>query len=188
VPRREFHRPELPPLGRDHFGVCGLTNARGRQCDAEARKLLGRRHVCVFSAPIRPAMQCATRQLASQVTHTTDGRRVGCQAWAIVRKIVEVDQIMRANPRLQQRVFEVHPEVSFAEWNGGVPFDERKKSRAGKAARQSLIGGRGFQCRSTGLPSCSGGTRRHRRCIRSAVDRRTQVSRPSDRDTGESCG
>ena len=47
---------------------------------------------------------------------------------------------MCANSRLQRRVFEVHPELSFAEWNGGVPLNERKKSRAGKAARQSLIG------------------------------------------------
>lgn len=118
----------------------GLTNADGRQCDSQARALLGARHVCVFSAPIRPALHCATRQQASHVTQVVDGRGVGCQAWAIVPKVREVDAVLSANPALQQRVFEVHPEVSFAEWNGGVPIQHSKRSKAGRASRQALIG------------------------------------------------
>jgi predicted RNase H-like nuclease len=118
----------------------GLTNGHGRQCDAIARALLGNRHVCVFAAPIRPALQAATRQQASQITHAIDGRNVGCQAWAIVPKISEVDAVLSANLGLQKRVFEVHPEVCFYEWNGGAAYQQKKKSPAGRAARQALIG------------------------------------------------
>jgi len=122
----------------------GLTNGPGRQCDTMARQLLGQRHVCVFSAPIRPALQAATRQQASQITYAIAGRNVGCQSWAIVPKIREVDAVLSVNPQLQNRVFEVHPEVSFRQWNGGVPFQQRKKSQQGRTARQALIGNNRF--------------------------------------------
>jgi predicted RNase H-like nuclease len=118
----------------------GLTNGHGRQCDTMARALLGPRHVCVFAAPIRPALHAGTRQQASQITHGIDGRKVGCQAWAIVPKVGEVDAVLSANPRLQNRVFEVHPEVCFYEWNDRSAFQDGKKSQAGRTARQTLIG------------------------------------------------
>lgn len=118
----------------------GLTNANGRDCDREARALLGRRHVCVFSAPIRPSLGATTRQQASQITQAIDGRRVGCQAWAIVPKIRQVDAVLSVAPQLQNRVFEVHPELSFCEWRGGMPFQHGKKSRQERNARQSLVG------------------------------------------------
>lgn len=122
----------------------GLSNVNPRQCDGMARTLLGNRHVCVFSAPIRPIFAATTRQQASLISQAANGRRVTCQTWAITPKIREVDAVLSADCKLQTRVFEVHPEVSFCEWNGGVPFQVRKKSQAGKAARQALIGNRLF--------------------------------------------
>lgn len=122
----------------------GLSNANASQCDAMTRTLLGNRHVCVFSAPIRPIFAATTRQQASVISQAANGRRVTCQTWAIVPKIQEIDAVLSANPKLQDRVFEVHPEVSFREWNGGNPFQDREKSQAGKAARQALIGNQVF--------------------------------------------
>jgi predicted RNase H-like nuclease len=40
----------------------------------------------------------------------------------------------------QQWIYEVHPEVSFAAWNGGRPMAYRKSSTAGRAERSALIG------------------------------------------------
>lgn len=118
----------------------GLTESDGRICDNMARALLRHRHVCVFSAPIRPILHMTTRQQASQSAYEINRRRVGCQAWAIIPKIRAVDAIIAAQPLLQNRVFEVHPELSFLEWNGGEPITQRKKSRLGRAIRQQLIG------------------------------------------------
>ena len=48
--------------------------------------------------------------------------------------------MLSTNPGLQSRVFEVHPEVCFYEWNGNLAFQQRKKSPAGRIARQTRVG------------------------------------------------
>ncbi len=116
----------------------GLSDAAPRACDQLARRMLGRRACCVFSAPIRPALHAPNRAGASRITTAADGRGVGCQAWNIYPKIREVDALLTAERRLQKRVFEVHPEVSFSAWNG-APIADRKKSPVGLKARITLI-------------------------------------------------
>ena len=37
----------------------------GRTCDSMARKILGKRHVCVFTPPVRPALKFDNYELAS---------------------------------------------------------------------------------------------------------------------------
>src|SRR3990167_4854951 len=44
----------------------GLADSGQRGADAEARKLLGRRACCVFSAPVRPVLSCGSREEASK--------------------------------------------------------------------------------------------------------------------------
>lgn len=61
------------------------------------------------------------------------------QAWAITDKIREVDAVLHRDPALLDRIFEVHPEVSFAAWNGGTPMRGRKKSKAGREARLRVV-------------------------------------------------
>jgi predicted RNase H-like nuclease len=116
----------------------GLGESGPRLCDQLARGMLKSRGCCVFPAPVRPAINAKTREDASRINRNIDGRGVGCQAWNIYPKIREVDQLMLADPALQHRVFEVHPELSFAEWNKS-PILDRKKSIAGLAARRALI-------------------------------------------------
>ena len=60
------------------------------------------------------------------------------QAWGIVPKVREVDALLRKDARLAARVFEVHPEVSFAAW-AGEPMRHSKKKSAGRLDRQQLI-------------------------------------------------
>src|SRR5437867_7604521 len=87
----------------------GLTDKGPRQCDQEARKLLEfPRSSSVFPAPIRPALGAESRALASTITLAADGRKVGMQSWGIFPKILEVDMALRADPKLPDRVREVH--------------------------------------------------------------------------------
>jgi predicted RNase H-like nuclease len=120
----------------------GLTEAGPRQCDQEARKLLGTpRRSSVFPVPIRPALEVQSRPLASAITLRADGRKVGIQSWAIFPKIHQIDEVLRAHPQLQSRVREVHPELSFWAWNGKTAMTHRKKSAKGRAERRQLIDG-----------------------------------------------
>jgi predicted RNase H-like nuclease len=136
----------LEQHGRDQvIGIdipIGLPNLGSRACDTIARKMLGRRGCCVFPAPIRPLLLGASHAEASAARKRLEGKGVSAQAWGIVPKIREVDLLLAANPSLQDRVREVHPEISFMTWNRGVPIEERKKSPAGKAARAALIASR----------------------------------------------
>ena len=120
----------------------GLTAAGPRRCDRLARLLLGVRHTTIFPAPIRAALRASKRVEASAITQRIDGRGVGAQAWNIYRKVAEVDDFLRDHPGWREKVFEVHPEVSFRAWNAGVPLAAPKKTAEGRQARQQLISSR----------------------------------------------
>jgi len=118
----------------------GLTDKGPRQCDRAARRFLGSpRNASVFSAPIRPVLQAKNYKEALALHRQADGRGMSKQAYNIMSKIREVDAALRKNRALQQRVREVHPEISFSLWNNGRPMQHNKKTIAGKAARQFLI-------------------------------------------------
>ncbi|MGH2620075.1 MAG: DUF429 domain-containing protein [Anaerolineales bacterium] len=118
----------------------GMTDSGPRECDKLARKLLGSpRASSVFPAPIRPALEAATREGADEISRSMDGRGVGAQAWGLYARIREVDQVLRTSPLPRRFIFEVHPEISFAFWNDGVPFVQSKKSADGAEARQRLV-------------------------------------------------
>ena len=103
----------------------GLLRAGPRPCDLQARSLLGARRSSVFPAPGRRLLR-ARRY----------GRQCSIQLWNILHKIREVDEAM--TPRLQRRVREAHPEVSFALLNG-APLRFAKKSADGEAERRRLL-------------------------------------------------
>jgi predicted RNase H-like nuclease len=103
----------------------GLLEAGPRQCDVEARSLIGARRSSVFPAPSRGLLR-ATRY----------ARQCSVQLWNILDKIREVDAGME--PPLQERVREAHPEVSFALLNGG-PLRFPKKRREGEEERRGLL-------------------------------------------------
>lgn len=118
----------------------GLVDAGARDCDRVARQRLGsRRGSSVFPAPIRPVLTAATHADACEICARIEGKRMSLQAFAIVPKVREVDALLRGRPWLQSVVKEVHPELCFAAWNGGVPLAHTKKSAAGKAEREVLI-------------------------------------------------
>jgi len=60
----------------------GLHNkgTGGRECDIQARQILGSpRSSSVFTPPVRPALDCKTREKASACNYRLTGKRVGVQ-------------------------------------------------------------------------------------------------------------
>ena len=118
----------------------GLPDVGSRQCDVLARKVLGRpRSSSVFPAPIRPALQASSREEADGISRSVDGRGVGAQAWGLYPKVRQVDGVLQASPLARRFTFEVHPEVSFMEWNEGAAIAEPKVSAEGMAVRTRLV-------------------------------------------------
>jgi predicted RNase H-like nuclease len=93
----------------------------------------------VFPAPPRAVLAASTYGDACRIGERIDGRRLCQQAWAILPKIRDVDEVLGREPELQMWVREVHPEVSFAAWRGGRPMDHPKRTAAGRQERQAVV-------------------------------------------------
>ena len=118
----------------------GLPDAESRTCDVEARRVLKKpRSTSVFPAPIRPAVVAANHAEASEITRLVDGRKISVQAWSIIAKIRQIDDVLRPDVAQQSWVREVHPEVSFWAWNANRPMVFRKTTPKGRAERTSLV-------------------------------------------------
>lgn len=117
----------------------GLTESGARECDVLARRKLGpKRGTSVFPAPIRAALGASTYQDAKAQSLLVQRKAISQQAWAIYPKIREVDDSLRANRSLRDRVIEVHPELTFSSWHG-APIIPGKRTAEGSATRQTLI-------------------------------------------------
>lgn len=117
----------------------GLPDAGDRLCDRAARRALApRRASSVFPSPIRPALGADTHAEASEARRAVDGKGMSIQAFAIMPKIDEVDRCLRGQPDDAARVFEVHPEVTFARM-AGAPLAHSKKTEAGRDERLALL-------------------------------------------------
>jgi predicted RNase H-like nuclease len=68
------------------------------------------------------------------------GQGFSIQAWGLRPKLLEAGQYRRAGP---QRLYEVHPELSFARL-AGAPLPEPKHRPAGHALRRSLLAAAGL--------------------------------------------
>lgn len=117
----------------------GLPDSGAREADRAARKFIGPRASSVFPCPIRPALDAISWQEACEITYQHNGHRVSQQTFAILPKIRAVDECLRSTD-LRQRLFEIHPEVSFASWHGS-PTLYAKKDVRGHEQRRALIAG-----------------------------------------------
>lgn len=115
----------------------GLPDRGARQADGAARRFIGPRGSSVFPCPIRPALSATTWEEACDITYLHNGHRISKQTFAIIPKIRAVDECVRSTD-LRQRLFEVHPEVSFASWQG-APILHAKKDVLGHEQRRVLI-------------------------------------------------
>jgi len=139
----ELIRRLVPPRVLAIDVPIGLTEHGKRTSDVEARIFLSWPRRCsVFSSPVRGLLRGfrddMRREEASDLHQQIDGRGIGVQAWGIVKKIKEVDDLMRQEASLQSWVREVHPEASFCAW-AGRPMRFNKKTRQGREGRRQLV-------------------------------------------------
>lgn len=115
----------------------GLAEGSPRRCDIEARKVLGPRRSSVFPAPDRRLVDVAFYAEANGLSRSLLGKGIPAQAFAIYPKIAEVNRVM--TPQLQERVVEVHPEVSFWALAGQQPMLYPKRTVEGFEERRALL-------------------------------------------------
>ena len=99
--------------------LIGLMDSGPRQCDIQARRLLGaRRGTSVFPAPIRPVVNVESREEADKIHRSIDWRGVNVFSWNLYPRIRDVDTKLQKNTHLRDVVYEVHPELSFKAFSG----------------------------------------------------------------------
>jgi predicted RNase H-like nuclease len=113
----------------------GLVEKGWRAADLAARALLGVRRGSVFLIAPRPAWQEPDYAAAADRCQELTGQRLSRQAWALAPKLLEA----RACWLADERIHEVHPEVSFRALAGGVPLAHAKKTWRGQNLRRSLL-------------------------------------------------
>ncbi|MDH3196491.1 MAG: DUF429 domain-containing protein [Hyphomicrobiales bacterium] len=127
------------------IGLLDTTQTGGRDCDMEARKLLGYpRASSVFSPPVRSAVFFESYEEANAANRLSSDASIGIskQCFSIIPKIREVDQLI--TPKIQNTVKEVHPELCFWKMAGNVPTKYAKKKAKGFEERVTLIGNHGL--------------------------------------------
>ena len=114
----------------------GLRDSGARACDVSARRCwVEKRGSSVFPAPIRPALSSATYEEASSRSFEAQRKKLSKQSWAIYPKIRQLDELLQTRRDLCEKIFEVHPEVSFCAWNSMEPIVESKRSKEGADKR-----------------------------------------------------
>jgi len=128
------------------IGLPDRAGPGGRQAENTVRPLLGARQSSVFSVPARAAVEALDYASACRaaLAASEPPRKVSKQLFNIAPKIREVDAVLRADPALTARVFEVHPELAFWRLNGGRALAEPKKVKSrpyppGLALRRRLL-------------------------------------------------
>lgn len=122
--------------GATHVGVdipIGLPEEGVRAADVAAREFIGPRRSSVFPAPPRAVLAAATYGDARGILPS-----LSAQSFALAKRILEVEG------RLEERVFEVHPEVSFAVL-AGRHLRYAKRSWNGQMERRRLLRTQGLE-------------------------------------------
>lgn len=114
------------------IGLVDEHRPGGRDADRAARAELGPKRSSVFSAPPRSVLGARSLPEARR-----RGGRLTLQTLNLLPRIEDVDRVM--TPALQARVFEVHPELSFAAMDGGRPVPAPKRTADGAKRRLALL-------------------------------------------------
>jgi predicted RNase H-like nuclease len=132
------------------IGLPDRAGRGGRGPETAVRPLLGARQSSVFSVPSRAAVACTDYREACRVALESSDppRKVSKQAFNLFTRIREIDALMA--PSLEDRVFEVHPELAFWRLNGERPMSLPKKQKSaghapGIAERAELLVRNGYE-------------------------------------------
>jgi predicted RNase H-like nuclease len=111
------------------------NNADRRLCDALAKEELGEGRNRVFFTPPRQTLLIQEYQSFLKVHREVTGKGNSRQTFCILPKLLQVDEVM--NPKLQEKVFEFHPELAWKRLAGKVL--ESKSSPIGIDARVRVL-------------------------------------------------
>ena len=128
--------PDAAAIGVDM--PLGLVERGWREADRLGAARLGAHRSRLFMVPPRAVWQAATHEEAVLRCRQLTDPPAGCsrQAWGLREKLLPANELYA---RLPGRLFEVHPEISFAELNGGAPVAAGKKTWNGQMARRALL-------------------------------------------------
>jgi len=125
------------------MGLLDAAVSGGRECDRQARRLLGWPRACsVFTPPVRDALSRASYRRALSVNRASSAARLGIsiECFGLFPRLREVDEALTADPALAERVTEIHPELSFRALAGAsIGLGEPKRSPRGLSRRLALL-------------------------------------------------
>lgn len=117
----------------------GLSDHGPREADTLARRRLGAgRSSSVFSTPLRAIVDAPTRVDADRRRRAIDVRGVGAQSFQLYAKIAQWRRALLASARARAIVYEIHPEVSFAQI-AGQAIAASKHTPEGAKFRRALL-------------------------------------------------
>lgn len=120
----------------------GLPERGYRDCDIEARKLLGANASRVFLGARRDVLTAQFLATLNAALKRAGEPGVSAQLYGLKAKLGEADAFVRANPDIDIR--EAHPELVFQRLNKGVTVP-RKRDQAGIDLRLALLKRDGFK-------------------------------------------
>ncbi len=141
----------------------GLPDDGTRAADTEARRRLGPRRSSVFPTPVRATLGAVGYHDALARSRAACGKGLSRQSFNLLGHIREVDRAI--TPVRQDRIFECHPELTFAQL-AGAPLTHSKRTAAGIDERLGLL-------------SRALGARRHAQLV-DALERHTPGAGPDD--------
>ena len=111
-----------------------------RRCDRLLRIALGPRYrSSVFNPPIRAAVYALSYSEACELNVAATGKKISKQAWNIVPKIRQLDELSIERQDLRTKVLESHPEFLFVNFNGVRPLAHKKKTVEGRLERLKIL-------------------------------------------------
>jgi threonine dehydratase len=135
------------PMGLPTMGSPG-----GRRAEHEVRAQIGPRRNSVFGIPARATVEAYvqgyTKVCEIARLNSSPPRAPSIQAFHIFPRIMEIDAALREDAGLAQRLFEVHPELSFRIMNKAPLVHPKKRagvlSAPGMALRRELLLEQGY--------------------------------------------
>ena len=121
----------------------GIPTAGRREADVAARRFVGTRASSVFTTPPRPVLEAETYAEARAVATQLTGKSISAQTYALRPRILEVDEYAYHD----ERVIEVHPEVSFRELARRPLLSKHRTD--GLAERRALLDDAGIELPET---------------------------------------
>jgi predicted RNase H-like nuclease len=141
----EWHAGRFADLLQVDAAVVGVDipiglpdDARRRAADVKARLLLGPQRSSVFFAPPRVVLEAASQREATRLSRAAGSTGLSIQAFHLLTKIAEVDDLLRDDLTAAARVVEVHPELSLHRLAGG-PRLPGKRTLPGRLSRLDVL-------------------------------------------------